>query len=371
MQFRIKKDIVLQALTKIQGITGKKTNIAITSNVLVSASETKVTLTATDLEIAFQGTYEADVSKEGSCAIPSRKFFEIVKDFPSDVIAVTEQDNKWVRIADDKVEYDIVGMESEEFPGLPDVEGVALFDMDGALLKNMIEKTMYAVFSDEGRAHLAGVYFEKVTEGDQEILRMVSTDGHRLSKVDQPLEKENTFVLEKGVIIPKTGVAEILKVLDSTGGVQIGIKDKNFILKKDPEVLIIRLIEGDFPDYTLVIPKTSSGELRIKKDIFLMMLKRMSIFSSDKYRSVHFNIDKQEMETKTTNPEIGESREIIPVEYNGEKVEIAFNPRYFIDAVGSMSSSEVVIRVNDEATPCILEGKDDPNFLSVIMPMRI
>ena len=371
MEFRIKKEVVLQALTKIQGITGKKTNVAITSNVLVTAQEKKVSLVATDLEIAFHGNYDAEVVKEGSCAIPSRKFFEIVKDFPSDVLAVTEQENKWVRIANEKVEYNIVGMEPDEFPGLPEVEGVDLFDMEGDVFKNMIEKTMYAVFSDEGRAHLAGVYLEKVNDGENEVMRMVSTDGHRLSKVDQPLEKGNTLMMDKGVIIPKTGIAEVLKVLDGGKKIQIGLKDKNFIVKKENEGLIIRLIEGDFPDYTLVIPKMSKGELRIDRDAFMMMLKRMSILSSDKYRSVHFKIQKNEMETKTTNPEIGESREVIPVEYNGDDIEIAFNPRYFIDAVGSMDSEEVVIRVNDEATPCLLEGKDDPHFLSVIMPMRI
>lgn len=371
MEFRISKEDLLRGLTKVQGITAKRTNIPITSNVLLKAEKEEVKIIATDLEIAFQGRYRAEVLKEGICAIPSRKLFEIVKDFPSDVVSVKEQENKWVQIVDEKVEYNIVGMEPEEFPELPNIEGAELFSVDSAVLKDMMEKTIYAVLSDEGRAHLAGVFFEVVEKDEKKFFRMVSTDGHRLSRVDYPMEEGDISGLGKGVIIPKSGVMEVIKILDGKESVMIGVKDKNFIVNKENEGVIIRLIEGDFPDYTLVIPKMAKGELKIKREIFLAMLKRMSIFSSDKYRSVRFTIKKEEMETKTTNPEIGESREVIAVDYNGESIEMAFNPRYFIDAIGSMKSEDIIVKVNDEATPCLLMGKDDPEFLGVIMPMRI
>ena len=371
MEFTTDKDDFLQGLTKVQGITGRKTNIPITSNVLISARETNVSILATDLEIAFQGTYEAEVFSQGATAVPSRKLYEIVRDFPSDVVHLKELENKWIQIVDKKIEYNIVGMETEEFPGLPDVEGVDLFETDASIIKNMIEKTIYAVLADEGRAHLAGVFLETIVEGDAKKLRMVSTDGHRLSRVDQPMEKGHGFELEHGVIIPKSGIVEVLRLLEGGEKVQIGFKDKNIIVKKDAEMLIIRLIEGEFPDYNLVIPKENQGELKVQKEAFLMMLKRMSILSSDKYRSVRFNIDKEQIETITTNPEIGESREVLPVVYDGQRVDIAFNARYFIEAISTMKSNELTIRLNDEATPCILEGDNDPGFLSVVMPMRI
>jgi DNA polymerase-3 subunit beta len=371
MEFTIEKDKFLQGLTKVQGITGRKTNIHMTSNVLISTKESYVSILATDLEIAFQGSYKAEVAAEGSTAVPSRKLYEIIRDFPSDIVRVKELENKWIQIADNKVEYDIVGMVPDEFPGLPNVEGVKLFEIDARVLKGMIEKTIYAVLADEGRAHLAGVFFEAIIEGDVQKLRMVSTDGHRLSRIDQSMEKGQDFVLKEGVIVPKSGVMEVLKLLEGGKKVQIGFKDNNFIVMKDLERLIIRLIEGEFPDYELVIPKGKKAELRIKKEDFLMMLKRMSILSSDKYRSVRFKIDKEQIETTTTNPEIGESREVIAVRYTGEPIDIAFNPRYFIDAISTMRSDEVVIKLSDEATPCILEGEKDPGFLGVIMPMRI
>lgn len=371
MEFKIEKNDFLQGLTKVQGITGRKTNIPITSNVLISAEKTHVSLLATDLEIAFQGSYKADVSAEGSTAVPSRKLYEIIRDFPSNIVRVKELENKWIQIADKKVEYDIVGMVPDEFPDLPNVEGVELFEIDAGVLKNMIEKTIYAVLADEGRAHLAGVFFETIMQGDVKTLRMVSTDGHRLSRIDQSMETGEDFVLKEGVIVPKSGVVEVLKLLEGGKKIQIGFKDNNFIVNRDLERLIIRLIEGEFPDYELVIPKKKTGELRVKKEDFLMMLKRMSILSSDKYRSVRFKIDKGQIETTTTNPEIGESREVIPVVYTGEMIDIGFNPRYFIDAISTMKSDEIVIKLSDEATPCILEGEKDPGFLGVIMPMRI
>ncbi|MDY6950695.1 MAG: DNA polymerase III subunit beta [Thermodesulfobacteriota bacterium] len=371
MEFKIQKEKVLPALTKVQGITGKKSSLPITSNVVIYAKEDHIIILATDLEIAFQGHYEAEVLEQGGSAVPSRKLYEIIKDFPSDVVVFKESENRWIQIADKKIEYNIVGMETEEFPGLPDVEGVTLFEMDGAVLKNMIEKTIYAALSDEGRVHLAGVFFETIFEGEERLLRMVSTDGHRLSRIDEPIEKESSFELKEGVIVPKSGIAEVLRLLEGGGSVQVGREDKNLIVKKDGETLIIRLIEGEFPDYNLVIPKKMKAEVRVEKGVFLMMLKRMSILSSDKYRSVRFKIEKEQIETITTNPDIGESREVIPVRYNGEALEIAFNPRYFMDSVSHMHSEEIIIRLNDEATPCVIQGEKDQGFLSVIMPMRI
>ena len=371
MEFKIKKEIILPALTKVQGITGKKSSLPITSNVVIYAKEGHVVVMATDLDIAFQGHYEAEILQQGGSAVPSRKLYEIVKDFPSDVVVFKESENRWIQIADKKIEYNIVGMETDEFPGLPDVEGVTLFDMEGAVLKNMIEKTMYAAVSDEGRVHLAGVFFETITEGEERLFRMVSTDGHRLSRIDEPIDKGSGFELDKGIIVPKSGIVEVLRLIEGGATVQVGFRDNNFIVKNDSEILIIRLIEGEFPDYNLVIPKKMKGEVRVEREVFLMMLKRMSILSSDKYRSVRFKIDKEQMETITTNPDIGESRETIPVLYNGESLEIAFNPRYFVECVSHMKSDEVIVRLNDEATPCVLEGEKDQGFLSVIMPMRI
>jgi len=373
MEFIINKETILDALTKIQGITGKKTNILITSNVLLSAKESMISIRATDLEMAFKALYEAEVIREGSTAVPSRKVYEIVRAFPSDIIAIKEVENKWIQIADKKIEYNIVGMDPSDFPGLPDIAGVELFEIGVNVFKNMINKTIYSVLGDEGRAQLSGICFESITTDDLKKIRMVSTDGHRLSKIDYVIEDDkSTFAgLKDRAILPKNGIIEILRILEGGKLVQIGFRDDNFVVKKDEEVLIIRLIEGEFPDYEMVIPKTGPNEMNVQKDNFLMMLKRMAILSSDKYSGVRFKINKDQLEATTTNPEIGEGREFVSVSYRGKPIEMAFNPRYFIETMTSMDSEDVIVRFKDEVNPCTVEGKDDPGFLSVIMPMRV
>jgi DNA polymerase-3 subunit beta len=371
MEFKINKESVLDSLTKVQGITGKRTNILITSNVLISAKESAISIRATDLEMAFKTRLEAEIQQEGSTAVPSRKLFEIVRAFPSDVLEVTEIENKWIRIADERIEYNIVGMEPNDFPGFPDISGTELFEIEVAVLKNMSNKTIHSVLGDEGRAQLSGICFESITEEKTNRIRMVSTDGHRLSMADHLFENEEGLVLKESVIIPKSGISEVLKIIEGGESLQIGFKDNNFVVKSGEETLIVRLIEGEFPDYNMVIPKGGGNEMSIKKEDFLMMLRRMSILSSDKYPGVRFKIDKGQLEAKTTNPEIGESKESISVSYSGDPLEVAFNPRYFMETLGSMDSETVVVRFKDEVNPCILEGKEDPQFLSVIMPMRV
>jgi len=371
MEFKIKKERMLDALTKVQGITGKKTNIPITSNVLISAQESMISIRATDLEMAFKALCEADVIKEGSTAVPSRKLYEIVRAFPSDTLAVKETENKWIQIADKRIEYNIVGMEPDDFPGFPEVGDVDLFEVDVNVIMNMINKTIYCVLGDEGRAQLAGICFENIGTDDMNKIRMVSTDGHRLSKIDHLLEDQQGPTLKGRVIIPKSGMVELLRLLEGGKSLRIGFKDNNFIAEKDQEVLIVRLIEGEFPDYEMVIPKMTQSEMIVQKEDFLMMLRRMSILSSDKYPGVRFKIDKEQLEATTTNPDIGESKETISVSYYGKPLEVAFNPKYFTDALTSMNSEEVVVKLKDEVNPCVIEGKGDIGFLSVIMPMRV
>jgi len=297
MEFKIEKGIILDALTKVQGITGKKTSIPITSNVLISAKDSEVSIPATDLEMAFNAVCVAEVTKEGSTAVPSRKLYEIVRAFPSDTLAIKETDNKWIQIADKNIEYNIVGMEPNDFPAFPEIEGVSLFEIGVDALRNMINKKIHSVLGDEGRAQLSGICFESVIKkGEAKKIRMVSTDGHRLSKIDCDVEEgKGDLKLEKSVIIPKSGVVEVLKLLEKGETAKIGFKDSNFVVVKDNELLIIRLIDGEFPDYEMVIPKQGKNAMVVSKADFLMMLRRMSILSSDKYPGVRFKITKGQL----------------------------------------------------------------------------
>ena len=376
MQFSISKEIFLDGITKVQGIAGRKTTFPITANVLISAQGSSITLLATDLEIAFEGYYPANVEEEGTITIPGKKLFEIVREFPYGTVNCRDLENGWVQIFKDKVQYKMVGMDPNDFPNLPEVEGLELFEIESPVFANMIEKTNLSggLSSEEKRPHLIGVYLEKIVLEEKNGLRMVSTDGNRLARVDYvPEDGMQTPVLGglKGVILPKKVMPEILRVADGGGLVSLGVKKNHFIIKKGTETIIGRLVEGEYPDYNLVIPNDLETFFEIEKPPFVSILKRMSILCSERYRAVRFRVDSQRLEVSVNNPELGDSNEEMPISFNGEAFEAAFNPRFFLDALTPMKSDIIKVNILDASKPCILEGTEDPRYLSVIMPMRM
>ena len=372
MKATINKNDILPVLAKIQGLAGRKTNLAITTNVLIQTTESGISITATDLETGFEGLYPASVDTQGVIAINARKLYEIVRDFPSDDIYVNEVENHWIEIGNQNVEYHIVGLNPDDFPEVPKIEGVDFFEIDSAAFHKMIEKTVIiSGASDDSRAHIVGVYAERIEGEDNKIFRMVSTDGSRLSKVDFVFEKDFELPLGENVLIPKKGLVEVAKFLDSEGPVKIGFKDNNFIVKKETETLIIRLLEGDFPQYGDIIVKNEGHDIVLDRQLFLMMLKRMSILSSDEYKGVIFHFTEDKLVINSTNPDIGESKEDMDLAYKGESVEVMYNPRFFIDTLGVLDEDNVVLNIIDNQKPCKIESENDKSYLSVIMPMRI
>jgi len=369
MKVTVQKKDIVDVLSKVQGITGRKSNLAITSNILIRAIRTGLTLSATDLETGFEGTYPASVEDEGIITINARKFYEIIRDFPTDEIIVNEVENRWIQIGNQNIEYHIVGMNSDDFPSIPQLEGLKLFDMDRGALKKMIEKTTIVGSSDDKRAHIIGVFFEKIDAENKQFVRMVSTDGSRLSKVDYPVEGDTD--LGDGIIIPKKGLIEVGKFLESEGTAQVGFKDNHFIVKKDTETIIIRLLEGEFPEYKAIIEKEDANVIPLDRHMFLMMLKRMSILSSENYKGVIFSLSDDKLVISSTNPDIGESKEDMVVEYRGAPIEVAFNPRFFIETLTVMEDEKVALNIVNEEKPCLIEGLEDKQYLSVIMPMRL
>jgi DNA polymerase-3 subunit beta len=374
MKITVNKHDILDVLSKIQGITGRKSNLAITSCVLVTAVAEGVVIQVTDLETGFEGSYGASVEKEGAVAINARKFFEIVRDFPSDDIIINEVDNHWIEIggsSSGSVEYHIVGMNPEDFPQIPALEEARLTDLESVQLKQMIEKSLVIGPTDDKRAHIIGVFFEQISGDDGNRLRMVSTDGSRLSKVDSILADDFQLDLENGAIIPKKGLQEVNKFLDTEGSVSVGFKENHFVVKKDKEIIIIRLLEGDFPKYEELVAMSGGQYIDLDKQAFQMMLKRMSILGSENYKGVIFKFTDDKLEVTSTNPDIGESKEEMTVAYDGPTMEMAFNPRYFIDAISVLADDTVNINVIEEDKPCMVRSDADKEYVCVIMPMRI
>jgi DNA polymerase-3 subunit beta len=372
MKVTINKYDILDALSKIQGLTGRKSNFAITENVLIKTADNSITLIATDLETGFEGFYPSTVESGGKIAINSRKFYEIVREFPNNEIVINEVENRWIEIGDENVLYHIVGMNPDDFPGSPQIEEIVFFEIDSLAFKNMIDKTVIITGpGDDKRAHITGVYFEIKKENDEKIIRIISTDGSRLSKVDYKYKKDLKMQSEAGIIIPKKGLTEVSKFLDTEGTAQIGFKSNHLIIKKDKETIIIRLLEGDFPEYKDIIVKDDAYEIKMEREPFLMMLKRMSILCSDDYRGVIFKFKDDKLLINVTNPNIGQSKEEININFQREAIEVAFNPKFFIEALNVIDEDKVIINIVNETRPCIIEAEKEKNYLSVIMPMRI
>ncbi|MBU2620691.1 MAG: DNA polymerase III subunit beta [Proteobacteria bacterium] len=373
MKIRIKKTDVVDVLSKIQSISSRKTNIAITTSVLIKTVKSGISIVSTDLETGFEGVYPALVEKEGSVAINARKLFEIVRDFPNAELYINEIENYWIEIMNQSnVEYRMVGMNPEDFPNIPSVENITYFDMKSAVFKKMIEKTVFiSGGSEEKRAHINGIYFESLEDKGIKKLRMVSTDGSRLSKVDYACEAGLTLPGETGIIISKKGLSDVGKFLEQEGDIKIGYNKSHFVLKKDNETIIMRLLEGNFPEYKDIINRKEVFSLKLDRQMFLMMLKRMSIFTSDSYKGVVFGFNKGKLLVSSTNPELGESKEEMNINYNSEPMEIAFNVRYFIETINVIDDESINILLIDNESPCLIEGEKNKNFLSVIMPMRI
>ena len=372
MKATLNKNDILPVLAKIQGLAGRKTNLAITTNVLIQTNESGISITATDLETGFEGFYPANVDAQGVIAINARKLFEIVRDFPSEDIYVNEVENHWIEIGNQNVEYHIVGLNPDDFPEIPKIEDVEFFEVDSTALHKMIEKTVIiSGASDDNRAHIIGIYGERIQQDDQKTFRMVSTDGSRLSKADFVFDKDFDLPAGDNVLIPKKGLSEVAKFLDSEGPVKLGIKDNNFIVKKEKETLIIRLLEGEFPEYGDIVIKKDGHDIVLDRQLFLMMLKRMSILSSDEYKGVIFHFTQDKLVINSTNPDIGESKEDMQLAYKGDPMEVMYNPKFFIDTLGVIDEDNIVLNIVDDQKPCKLEGETDKSYLSVIMPMRI
>lgn len=371
LNLRVKKEELLKGLSQTQSIAERRSSMPILSNVLLEVLDGHLAITATDLEVSFKGTYEADVTEEGRLTVPARKFYEIVRILSDEELSLKESENHSLTITGSRSTYQLNGLSPEDFPPMPEYGDMGFLEVDAGLLIDMIEKTIYSIATEETRYNLAGVYVERADQDDKVFLRMVSTDGHRLSLIEKDIAALSSLEMEKGVIISRKGITEVRKLADESENLKLGFTTNSAVVKTDQALLIMRLLEGRFPDYNLVIPKKNDKIMNANRKEFLEMLRRVSVMSSDEYKGVKFTLSPKELNLIAINPDLGEARESLPVDYEGEPLEIGFNPRYFIEALSSLKSDLVAIAFQESDNPCIVKSEGDQGFLGVIMPMKI
>lgn len=372
MKFIISRKSLLEVMSNIQGLTGRKSSLAITATVLMKVTSNQIHISATDLETGFEGFYKAQVESEGVCALNARKLFEIVRDFPSENLQFKLKENRWVEIGDDTVQYHLAGMDPDSFPKNPVFEDVKMVNIDSGQFKNMVEKTAGIIGPvDDKRPHVIGVYLHTVTEDDRRLLRMVSTDIGRLAKVDYTYGKSVELPVNDGILIPKKGLIEVAKFLKPEGIAKFGVGNNHLILQNENESFFIRLLEGDFPQYDQAIIKDPQYDLVLEKQSFLQTLKRMSIMTMDKYPAVMFAFSEGNLNIRSSSNELGDSKEDMPVAYHRDPVEMAYNPRYLIETLNVIEGDKVIVNVRGEKFPCLIEEVEEKNYISAIMAMNI
>jgi len=371
MEVEIDREDLFRVISRVQNIIEKKSTMPILSTVLLTAESGILSVSATDLEMGFQQKLPVTINKEGSVTIPGRKIFEILRESSSEKISLKEKDNNWIFISDGNARYNLASFSADEFPGLVEPEDVPEIEIEGRVLNEMIDKTIYAVTAEDAGYKLSGIFTE-IVEGEQgKMLRMVATDGHRLSLIDKHVENVEALDLPSGIMIPRKAMIEISKIGSESEKIHFGFKNKYCVVRKENLILTVRLLESKFPDYSMVIPKETPILLNLSKNILIESMRRMLILSNERYRAVKMSFEGDKMELVSTNPDVGDVQENLDVSYGGRKMEIGFNPKYFVDALQSMESHNITLGFKDESKPCILKGEADAGFLALMMPMRI
>lgn len=379
MELRISANDLVKALTALQGLAQKKHTIPILSNVLLTASNQpeggQLTLMATDLDIWVNLSRPCEVKQAGSITVPARSLLDIAKMLPGPDIHLKILENSHLQIVSGRANARLNSLPASEFPPLPSFNANELVQLDAALFSSMVQKTLYCTCQDENRQVLTGILFEPHKEHANR-LALVSTDGHRLSRIEHTFEN-NDFRKFEPVVIPKKGFVELIKFIENTQFTEetlfsLGFTNNHAVVKRGPVQIFMRLIDGKYPDYHQVIPKLSDKILRASRMDLLTSLRRVSVLAVDKKsQDLRLSSTKDELRVSCVNPETGEVADDVPVEYSGPDISIGFNARYIIEALSSMTDNNVMVKFTDPLAPTLLTGIADDGHLCVIMPLRI
>jgi len=371
MKLKIKKDEILKGLQRIQGVVEKKNTMPILSNMLLKADSSGVEIIATDLEIGLRGRYTAEVEKPGAVAVSAKKMYEIVRELPADDIQIKVEDNNSVKIKSGHSQFKLVGLPKDEYPALPDVAEEGMIVIEGDTLRDMIKKTLYSVGENDARYVLNGLFVHMTqTKGGLNI-RMVGTDGHRLSMIDRVIDAKHK---EESIIIPKKAMMELRRLLEEDtpkAELRLGLSKNHVLFMRDGLVMVSKLIDGNYPNYLQVVPAKSTKKVQVSKDAFSHAVKRVSILSKEKTNAVKLQLDKDLLTLSTNNPEVGEATEELTVDYKGEGIAIGFNSRYLMDVLSAMDRQTIALELSDALSPCLITEEGDEHYKCVVMPMRV
>jgi DNA polymerase-3 subunit beta len=378
MKLVIDRNELLRSLGHVTSVVEKRTTIPILSNVLLRASEGGLQFRATDLEREVMEAARADISQPGAATVPAHTLHDIVRKLPDGAQVEIRRDNENERLllASGQSRFTLQTLAAEDFPDLSPGEFSHSFELGASDLKRLIDKTKFAISTEETRYYLTGIYLHPATRDGQPTLRAVATDGHRLAQAETALPAGADGM--PGVILPRKTVHELLRLLESsetTVGVDISQAKARFTIGTDKEVgrvtLTTKLIDGTFPDYARVIPKSNDKVLKVPNGAFVAAVDRVSTITSDRGRAVKLNLDDDSLVLSVNNPEGGSATEQLAADYRAGALEIGFNARYLLDIASQIDSDAAQFLLADAGSPMVVKDDSDEGALYVLMPMRV
>ncbi len=371
MEIKITKTEFLNGLYWTQSVVERKVTMPILSNALLEASSRTLTITATDMVVGVRSTHTADVATPGKVTINAKSLYEIIRQLPDEKIKISVGNNHWMEIVSGKSRFKIVGMAADEFPKISFLEGKENQQLPSETILEMIEKTAYAMSNDEVRYNLNGIYCEAKEMEGKPGLRFVATDGHRMAYCDRATPER--FNLPRGAIIPRKGVGELKRLCDGGGDASVSLffDAKQMVVGRGSVMMLIRLVDGQFPPYEQVIPKDLSKVVTVDRRLFGEALRRASLVASELSHAVKMTFSPGLIEISTTNPDVGEVNEELAATYKGETFDVGFNARYFLDILEVISDEAVVMGLKNNVSPCVIRSEFDRGFLSMVMPRRL
>jgi DNA polymerase-3 subunit beta len=377
MHLKIDREALLRGVGRTLGVVDRRGTMPILANFLLQTDENRVLISATDLEVSFRGFYPAEVSEHGALTVQAHYFYNLVKELPGETIDLTGTDKSGLKIQVGDSYYQLHGLPADQFPPVPEVTDQHLVEVESGMVKEMIEKTIFSVSADDLQYHLSSIFWERVEVEGGFHLRLISTDGHRLTLIERTLPENQQFEIEKGILIPRKGMAEVIRFLAEEEKVALGLGKQSLALKADDKYLFIRLLlDKKFPDYRRIIPESFSYRFAIKRREFFDTIRRIALLSTERFKGIVLKLMADSVEVSFNNPEVGEGRELVPLfqeagDPAGLPMEIGFNARYFLEPLGAMQSDMVILEFNEKDRPCRLVDQSDPHYFSIIMPMSL
>jgi DNA polymerase III subunit beta len=373
MKINVERGAFLKALSHVQSVVERRNTIPILSNVMIEAAKGELKLTATDLDIEIVEAIPADVLRNGSATAPAHMLYDIMRKLPDGAQVQAElltAEGGRLSVSAGTSRFELACLPKEDFPQMAAGALPHRFRLAADELKRLIDKTRFAISSEETRFYLNGIYLHASKEGKSKTLRAAATDGHRLARYE--LEMPDGAGDIPGVIVPRKTVTELRRLLDDAeGAIEISLSDTKIQFTFSGLELTSKLIDGTFPDYQRVIPAGNDKVLSVESKEFAQSVDRVSTISADKARAVKLNIGKDKVTLSVVNPESGTATEELGATYSAAAIEIGFNARYLLDITGQMEGKEVRFLLSDAGSPTIIEDIEDSRTLYVLMPMRV